>query len=113
MYLKILEHTTQKIQRVLKNHFSFYLEKFKEAIDKEELLKELFVKLFAEVDKKTSVEPYILSTGEEYLKIFYKYIWWKLKSPEIENFGKRYFHELPDTDYQIQLVRSFMDVLSS
>jgi hypothetical protein len=99
MYLKVLEHTTQKIQKVIKNYFSFYLERFKETIDKEELLKELFVKLFAEADMKTTVEPSILTTGEEYLKVFYKYVWWKLKSPEIENFGKRFFLELSDNDY--------------
>lgn len=50
MYLKVLEHTTKKVVKVIENYFSFYLERFKEAEDKEGLLKELFIKLFAEAD---------------------------------------------------------------
>ena len=99
LYLKILEHTTKKISKVIENYFSFYMEKYKDAENKEELLIELFVKLYGETDKDKSIEPYINTIGEEYLKLFYKYIWFKLRSPEIENFGKRFFNEIADIDY--------------
>jgi hypothetical protein len=59
MYLKVLDHTIKRVVKLIENHFSFYLEKFSAAMDKEALLRELFVKLFAEVEPGHSVEPYV------------------------------------------------------
>jgi hypothetical protein len=59
------------------------------------------------------IEPFVGATGDEYVKLFYKYIWFKIKSPEIENFGKRFFLEIADTHYQIHLVKAFMKIMQS
>ena len=66
-----------------------------------------------ESNAEFAVEPYLKSISEEHLKLFYKYIWYRLRSPNIESFGKRFFEELCDTPFQIYLVRLYKDLLAS
>ena len=74
----------------------------------------MFIALYAEIsDKELAVEPYISTIGMEHVKLLYKYIWIKMKHPEIEDFGKRFFFELCDTNFQIQLVKSYMEATVS
>ena len=86
---------------------------YKDASDKEEVLIQLFMRLFAEWDSsEVKMEPYIQTIGEEYVHLFYKYLWVKFDSPLIDNFGLRFFKEIAhDTNYQIFLLRSFMKAL--
>ena len=115
MYLKVLEHTTQKITKVIKGYFNHYLTNFEKSEDKENLLRAMFTHLFAETKLESAIEPHILTIGETFLQLFYKHIWSKLRAPEIKNFGKRFFLEISGNDvkYQIKLLMSFMNVLCS
>lgn len=98
----------------MKNHFSYYAENYKNAVDKENHIKEMFVTLLAEQPKDSVlIEPQVITIGDEMLKLFYKYLWFKNKNPEIDNFGQRFFNEIGDADYQIHILRSFMNMLWS
>jgi hypothetical protein len=60
----------------------------------------MFIDIFAEErNSEAVVEPYFKLTGEEHLKLLYKFIWYRLQSPTIEDFGKRFFTELCDTQF--------------
>jgi len=61
----------------LENLFSFHMQSYGTAPDKEQHLKNMFADIFAEKDL-LSVEPYVLATGEEFLKMVYQFIWFKL-----------------------------------
>lgn len=115
MYLDILEKSSTKISEYLENHFGFYLQQFKEASDKEDLLRQMFIRLFADknVNEEAFVDAYEQSIGQEHLDLFYNYLWWTLNNPRIENFGKRFLEEMNDSPlYQIHLLRQYMYVLT-
>ena len=81
------------------------MESFEAAADKEAQLKRMFIDLYAEEKYMESVvEPFYKTIGEVHLKLFYKFLWWKLKSPLIDDFGKKFFLELCDAPFQIYLV---------
>jgi len=33
------------------------------------------------------MHPELAKVSEDFLDLFFKYIWWKMKSPEIDKFG--------------------------
>ena len=70
----------------------------------------MFIKVFAESDA-AAIEPHVRSIGEEYLKLFYKFVWFKFKTPDIDDFGKKIFEDISDADCQIHLVRLFLKML--
>ena len=59
------------------------------------------------------IEPYIKTIGEDCLQHFYKFIWARCKTPDIENFGKRFFLELGDCKYQLTLLKKYLQLLQS
>ena len=59
------------------------------------------------------IEPWVNTFGEENLQLFYKFVWLKCRQPEIDNFGRRFFLELCDTQFQIYLVKKYLAVLNS
>jgi hypothetical protein len=56
MYLAVLQRSTSAVALTIENYFAHYLSQFKQAVDKEELLKKLFVKLFTEKDSSSLLE---------------------------------------------------------
>jgi len=59
MYITVLEKSIISINEMIQNYFSFFLEQYGQAKDKEELLKELFLMLFAEKAKgDTFIDAY-------------------------------------------------------
>lgn len=62
----------------------------------------MFVDLLLEIEPNqidVAVEAFTKATGEAWVKLLYKYIWTKLKAPSIEDFGKRFFHEVCDVKF--------------
>ena len=57
--------------------------------------------LFAEKAKGDHfVDAYEETISSAYLELFYKFIWFKLRTPEIDNIGKKYFEAYAnDPDY--------------
>lgn len=86
------------------------MQSYSTAADKEQHLKNMFADIFAEKDL-TAVEPYVHAIGDEYLKMFYQFIWFKLNQPTIENIGKKYFFELCEEPQQVYLVKQFKNVI--
>lgn len=90
------------------------MEKFQVAEDKESILKNIFMSLFTnQSDPEQMIEPYIRTIGDDCLQLFYKWLWVRVKQPEIENFGRRFFTELASNDwrYQVNLIKKFMETL--
>jgi hypothetical protein len=73
----------------------------------------MFATLFAEVSDPDPIEPHVKTIGNENVQLFYKWIWVRLRNPDIENFGKRFFFELCDLRFQIYLLKTYMTVLTS
>ncbi len=75
----------------------------------------LFIETFGEVNDEESLNiyPYLRVIGDTHLKLFYKFLWWKLRCPTIDDFGKRFFLELCDTKFQIHLLKLYMNHLLS
>lgn len=57
--------------------------------------------------------PHLTTIADDYLTLFYKFIWFKLRTPDLDNFGKRFFFEVADYQYQIHLLIAFMRILES
>jgi hypothetical protein len=70
MYSRILEYYSNQIVQDLENLFSYHMQGYSTAVDKEQHLKNMFADIFAEKDL-LAVEPYVHAIGEEYLKQFY------------------------------------------
>lgn len=66
MYVKILEQSTSRIQADIEGVFSFYMEQFQTSLDKETLLKEMFISTFSEM-AVPAIEPWVNTLGEEHL----------------------------------------------
>ena len=64
----------------------------------------MFTKTFSDHDYNSAIEPFVITVGEEYLKLFYKFIWFKCKNPEVDDFGKKFFFDICDTNFQIHLI---------
>eukprot|EP00347_Sterkiella_histriomuscorum_P005686 403355653 len=114
LYVKVFEKSVIPLTNAIEGNFSVFLEKFENSTDQEQLLKELFIKLFVEAPiQDAEVYPHINLVAQDFLDLFYKYIWFKLKSPDIKNFGKRFFMEIADTPYKLHLLVKFMKIQSS
>ena len=59
MYVRIMSQSMIHMREDIENVFSSYLERFEGSPDKEGLLKDMFARFFAEVDRSQSVEPHI------------------------------------------------------
>ena len=57
--------------------------------------------------------PELNKIAEDYLELFYKFIWWKMKSPEIDNFGQKFFNEYCDVNTQLNMIVSFIRMLEA
>lgn len=64
-------------------------------------MKELFLNLFAEKAKGDNfIDAYEDTIAKNYLDMFYKFLWFKLRNPEMENVGKLFFDSYKnDPDY--------------
>lgn len=58
----------------------------------------MFTHLYAETKLENAIEPHIFTIGDNFLQLFYKSIWAKLRMPDIKNFGKRFFFEIAGKD---------------
>lgn len=107
LYLKIFERSLTAIKSSIQNYFSFYLESYEASEDKPYLLKQLFAALFSEANQNESdLNPWISKVSEDFLEMFYLFIWYKLGMPEIPNFGRDFFFEVTnDTKYQLHLLK--------
>ena len=55
-------------------------------------MKELFLNLFAEKAKGDSfIDAYEDTISEKFLELFYKFLWFKLRNPDMDNIGKQFF----------------------
>ena len=80
------------MNKTIENYFGFFLENYSIVEDKEELLKEIFLNLFAEKAKGDGfIDAYEETISKSYLELFYKYLCFKLKNPESENVEKQFF----------------------
>lgn len=85
---------------MIESTFSSFLEKFEKCEDKEDLLKQLFVELFTDCNfEDKALMPHLSSVADDYLTLLFKFIWSKLRTPDIKNFGKRFFLEIADYQY--------------
>lgn len=50
MYLTVLKRSTEKICEAIENYFGYYMTTYKDEIDKEDALRKLFIRLFADKD---------------------------------------------------------------
>ncbi|CDW76566.1 UNKNOWN [Stylonychia lemnae] len=112
LYVKVLEKSIIPIQNSIENTFSYYLQAYESSEEKENHLKRLFAEIFCEKKIEDSeLSPEIGLVAEDYLELFYKYIWWKMKSPEIEKFGQKFFFQLCSISAQLNLLVKYMEVL--
>ncbi len=88
--------------------FSSELQKF-QLIDgdlkKENFLLNMFHSIFvsqqpsplSQSDHSQFKDAFELSVSKQYLDLLYKFIWFKLKRPDIEKIGKSFFFEVTDS----------------
>ena len=113
MYLRILEQSSSRIQADIVGGFSYFMESYEAAQDKEQVLRNMFITVFAEVSVPPAIEPWTITVGEENIQLFYKYLWVRCKSPEIKDFGRNFFFEVCEPKFQIHLVKQYMKMLNS
>ena len=114
MYLNILKKSTARISTIIENYFSFYLQHYKTTKDRDKLLRQLLLKLFTDKgDEEQFVDAYEETIVDSYVELMYKYIWFKLKSLDIKDFGTTFFKEYNDqeSEYQIHLLFKYMKLL--
>lgn len=70
MYSRILDFYTIQTTKEIENLFSYHMQSFGQDWDKEKHLRNMFADIFAEKDL-SAVEPYVHSTADEFLKLFY------------------------------------------
>jgi hypothetical protein len=66
MYVRILEQSSSRIQTDITVGFSYFMESYETAQDKEQVLRNMFLTVFAEVSLP-AIEPWAISVGEENL----------------------------------------------
>ena len=99
MYLNILKKSSARISKLIENYFSFFLSQYKASEDKIKLIKQLFIKLIQDKgEEEQFVDAYEDTIAEAYLQLFYKYIWFKMKNPDVKDFGTRFFSEYGEGD---------------
>ena len=96
MYIRIMECAVFKIKDEIMNICSNLLSQYETSENRETLLREMFIACFAESHDR-NLEPYVDKIGETFLELLYKHVWWRMRMPEIENFGKKFFFELCNT----------------
>ena len=70
------------------------------------------LKVFAEANlEEGQLKPYLNTLADDYLDLFYRFIWSRLNHPDVKDFGKRFITEIADQNFQLHLFKRFMTTL--